>query len=96
MPNIFRQKLDDTPREAFNRRLGFAVLTFGLMGAARGIDEGLISGTVAQKSFISEYGLEDPTLSEGQQADRLGNITAMVQIGSVIGALMCLHSPFPP
>lgn len=88
MPNIFRQKLDDTPREAFNGRLAFAIFTFGLMGAARGLDEGLISGTVAQKSFISEYGLKDPSLSIVQQADRLGNVTAMVQIGSVLGALM--------
>jgi hypothetical protein len=88
MPNIFRQKLGDTPQEAFNRTLGFAVVTFGLMGAARGLDEGLISGTVAQKSFISEYGLKDPNLSIQEQASKLGNITAMVQIGSVLGALM--------
>ena len=88
MPNIFSQKLGDTPKEAFNKTLYFAVFTFGLMGAARGLDEGLISGTVAQKSFISEYGLKDPSLSKSQQASRLGNITAMVQIGSVLGALM--------
>lgn len=88
MPNIFRQKLGDTPKEAFNRSLAFAIFTFGIMGAARGLDEGLISGTVAQKSFISEYGLKDSSLSKAQQADRLGNITGMVQIGSVLGALM--------
>src|SRR4051794_12437392 len=32
MPNIFKQKLDDTPREALNWKLWFAVFTFGLMG----------------------------------------------------------------
>ncbi|PGH23932.1 hypothetical protein AJ80_01994 [Polytolypa hystricis UAMH7299] len=88
MPNIFKQQLSSTPREALNWKLGFAILCFGLMGAARGIDEGLISGTVQQKSFIEEYNLKDPGLSKEAQAQKLGNITAMVQIGSVAGALL--------
>lgn len=41
--NIFRISLGDEPREVNNWRLWFAVLSFGIMGAARGIDEGLIS-----------------------------------------------------
>jgi hypothetical protein len=73
MPNIFKQKLGGTPQKAFNRTLGFAIFTFGLMGAARGLDEGLISGTVAQKSFISEYGLEDPSLFQWVSQDNKGN-----------------------
>ncbi|EEP81348.1 conserved hypothetical protein [Uncinocarpus reesii 1704] len=88
MPNIFKQTLGDTPREALNWRLGMAVLCFGLMGASRGIDEGLIGGTTQQKSFASKYGLNDPNLSKAEQANRLGNITAMVQIGSIGGALI--------
>ncbi|QVM05436.1 hypothetical protein D8B26_000147 [Coccidioides posadasii str. Silveira] len=88
MPNIFKQNLGDTPREALNWKLGMAVLCFGLMGASRGIDEGLIGGTVQQKSFTSKYSLEDQNLSPSQQADKLGNITAMVQIGSIGGALI--------
>ncbi|KAK2748665.1 hypothetical protein FQN55_004218 [Onygenales sp. PD_40] len=88
MPNIFKQNLDKTPREALNWRLGMAVLCFGLMGASRGVDEGLISGTVQQKSFIAEYHLKDPHMSEAERADRLGNITGMVQIGSIAGALL--------
>ena len=43
--NIFKINRGNDPKEAFNWRLWFAVLSFGIMGAARGIDEGLISGT---------------------------------------------------
>lgn len=42
--NIFKLKLGDDPKEVLNWRLWFAVFSFGIMGAARGIDEGLISG----------------------------------------------------
>ena len=34
MVNIFKQKLDDTPREVINWKLGFVIFTFGLMGGA--------------------------------------------------------------
>jgi MFS family permease len=77
-----------TPREILNWRLWYAVLLFGLLGAARGFDEGNVSGMVSQLSFISQFGLHDPSLSKGQQADLLSNITAMVQIGCVGGALL--------
>lgn len=81
--------LAETPREAFNWRLVYAVLCFGLMGAARGLDEGLIGTTVTQKSFISEFKLStSKTQTATQLANRIGNITAMVQIGSVGGALV--------
>jgi len=45
--NIFRlgRSLEDEPKEVLNWRLWFAVFSFGIMGAARGVDEGLISGT---------------------------------------------------
>jgi len=88
-PGMFKAALADTPREAFNWRLAFSVICFGLMGAARGLDEGLIGTTVAQKSFISEYGLSvTHTQNKTQLASKIGNITAMVQIGSVGGALI--------
>lgn len=38
--NIFKLKDLNDPKEVFNWRLWFAVISFGLMGAARGIDEG--------------------------------------------------------
>jgi MFS family permease len=63
------------------------------MGAARGLDEGLISGTVTQKSFVSEYGLT-ATNAGGVTAlaNKTGNITVMVQIGSVAGALIAFFT----
>jgi MFS family permease len=53
-----------------------------------GLDEGLISSTVAQKSFIEEFGLQSKSLSKSAQANLLSNITSMVQIGSVAGSLI--------
>ena len=53
-----------------------------------GLDEGLISTTVAQKSFIDEFGLDAAYLDASQQANRLSNITSMVHIGSIPGALI--------
>lgn len=86
---MFKAALADTPREAFNWRLVFSVICFGLMGAARGLDEGLIGTTVTQKSFISEYHLvKSKTLDAKALQNKIGNITAMVQIGSVGGALI--------
>jgi hypothetical protein len=123
-PGMFKAALADTPREAFNWRLAFSVICFGLMvsfdecvlgpslymfqGAARGLDEGLIGTTVSQKSFISgefnsslrpierhtdrvpsEYHLvKSKTLDAVALQNKIGNITAMVQIGSVGGALI--------
>ena len=63
-------------------------VVFGLMGAARGLDEGLIGTSASQKSFINLFGLKDPSLSENEQADLLSNITSMVQLGSIGGALI--------
>lgn len=86
---MFKAALADTPREAFNWRLAFSVICFGLMGAARGLDEGLIGTTVSQKSFIAEYNLvKSKTLDAKALQNKIGNITAMVQIGSVGGALI--------
>ncbi|KAK3670467.1 hypothetical protein LTR78_009708 [Recurvomyces mirabilis] len=86
---MFKKALADTPREALNLRLLLAVVCFGLMGAARGLDEGLIGTTVAQKSFMTEYCLSvTGTRTAAEVAQRKGNITAMVQIGSVAGSLI--------
>lgn len=53
-----------------------------------GLDEGLISTTVAQNSFIDEFGLQAKNLDASQQANQLSNITSMVHIGSIPGALI--------
>lgn len=59
-----------------------------MCGAARGLDEGLIGTSAGQPSFEGLFGLKDPSLSEHEQADLLGNITSMVQMGSIAGALI--------
>lgn len=84
--NIFKLSLGDDPKEVNNWRLWFAVFSFGIMGAARGIDEGLISGTFNTKDFQKLLHLKE--LSEVDYANVKGNVSAMVQIGSVAGALL--------
>ncbi|TVY82199.1 putative quinate permease [Lachnellula suecica] len=82
--NIFRLNRGDDPKEVLNWRLWFAVLSFGIMGAARGIDEGLISGTLSKTHFIKLLKFDE--MSENEFVNVKANISAMVQIGSVGGA----------
>ncbi|KAK3682070.1 major facilitator superfamily transporter quinate [Podospora appendiculata] len=84
--NIFKLRNLDEPSQVFNWRLWFAVISFGLLGAARGVDEGLISGAFNSKNFQSSIGYSSYTKSE--QANIKANVSAMVQIGSVAGALL--------
>jgi MFS family permease len=56
------------------------------MGAARGIDEGLIGTTAELEPFRRKFGLDDPTKSKHEIAELLSNITSMVQMGSILGA----------
>ncbi|KAK3381942.1 major facilitator superfamily transporter quinate [Podospora didyma] len=84
--NIFKLKNLGEPKEAFNWRLWFAVISFGLLGAARGVDEGLISGAFNSKHFQSTINYKSYTTVE--QANIKANVSAMVQIGSVGGALI--------
>jgi hypothetical protein len=84
--NIFKISRGDDPKDVLNWKLWLAVFSFGLMGAARGIDEGLISGTLASKQFV--HLLQMDTLSTIDYANVKANIAAMAQIGSVLGALM--------
>ncbi|KAK6003417.1 hypothetical protein QM012_009188 [Aureobasidium pullulans] len=84
---MFKRYAKDLPEEVLNWRLGYAVLVFGLLGAARGLDEGLIGTTASQKSFITQFKLKNPHLTSNEQANLLSNITSMVQLGSIFGAL---------
>jgi hypothetical protein len=84
--NIFKLRNLGEPKEVFNWRLWFAVLSFSLLGAARGVDEGLISGAFNSKHFQQTIGFGSYTKVE--QANIKANVSAMVQIGSVGGALM--------
>lgn len=84
--NIFRLRTNDDPKEVFNWRLWFSVVSIGLMGTARGIDEGLITGTFNSADF--QRTINFSSYSSVEQANIRGNVAAMVQIGSVGGALL--------
>ncbi|KAI1171986.1 general substrate transporter [Nemania sp. FL0916] len=84
--NIFKLKNLDEPKGVFNWRLWFAVCSFGLLGAARGVDEGLISGAFNSKTFQASINYD--SYSETEQANIKANVSAMVQVGSVAGALI--------
>ncbi|WZH43983.1 general substrate transporter [Fusarium acuminatum] len=84
--NIFKLKDLGEPAGAFNWRLWFAVVSFALLGAARGIDEGLISGSFNSKNFQEKINYD--TYSTVEQANIKANVSAMVQLGSVAGALI--------
>ncbi|CRK35851.1 hypothetical protein BN1708_019841, partial [Verticillium longisporum] len=84
--NIFNLKNLGEPEGIFNWRLWFAVVSFGLLGAARGVDEGLISGAFKSKDFQRFIHYEN--YDHVEQTNIKANVSAMVQIGSVGGALM--------
>lgn len=90
----FRWKVEDndSPKEIYNWTLYLTVFVFGILGAARGLDEGSISGSVAQISFKNQFGLSDTSKSEHEIADLKSNITSMVQLGSVAGAMLAMYT----
>ncbi len=92
--NIFRLKALGEPAEIFNWRLWFAVVSFGLLGAARGIDEGLISGAFDSKDFQKSINYD--AYSSVAKANIKANVSAMVQIGSVAGAFLYRTPPNAP
>lgn len=90
----FRWSIDvsDSPKEIFNWTLYFSVLVFGIIGAGRGLDEGGISGAVAQVSFQNQFGLKDKHKSKDELANLKSNITSMVQLGAVGGAFIAMYT----
>lgn len=83
---------DYSPPEIYNLTLYFTVFVFGILGAARGYDEGCISGAIYQKSFRDLFGLNNPNLSKNEVADLKSNIAAMVQLGSVGGSILAMYT----
>ncbi|ETS83623.1 hypothetical protein PFICI_05499 [Pestalotiopsis fici W106-1] len=83
--NIFKLKNLNEPKGVFNWRLWFAVISFALLGAARGVDEGLISGAFNSKDF--QNSINYSSYSDSEKTNIKANVSAMVQIGSVGGAL---------
>ncbi|ODQ77720.1 hypothetical protein BABINDRAFT_163426 [Babjeviella inositovora NRRL Y-12698] len=87
----WRVSTSDDPPEIYNFTLYLSVMIFGMLGVARGYDEGCIAGTVVQHSFILEFGLKNPAKSASQLANLKSNITSMVQLGSIGGALVAMY-----
>lgn len=81
---------DHTPPEIYNKTLCFSVLVFGVLGAARGYDEGNISGSSSHSSFRETFGFNDPKKSETDVSNLKSNITAMVQLGSIGGCILAM------
>ncbi|KDN53068.1 quinate permease [Tilletiaria anomala UBC 951] len=73
--------LSTVPKEALNWRFFLAIIAIGILGAARGLDEGIISSQTSQKAFINSYGVRPGS-------DMQSNITSMVQIASVAGSIL--------
>ena len=83
---MFKMGATGVPKEALNWRLWFAVFVFGLLGAARGVDEGLITGVFNSDNFKESLGLDQ--LDDDALAGVKGNVSSMVQLGSIPGALL--------
>lgn len=88
--NILKFNTGGLPKETLNWRLWYAVFAFGLLGAARGVDEGLITGVFNSSSFKRQLGIDD--LSASELAGVKGTVSSMVQLGSVAGALLYVLS----
>ncbi|SAM81185.1 related to Quinate permease [Ustilago bromivora] len=80
LPSKFAH-FSETPSAALNWRLAFAVVGMGLLGASRGIDEGIIGGMTSQKTFEKAFGIP-------AKSNKESNVTAMVQLFSVLGAIL--------
>lgn len=85
---MFWRQLKLVPKQELNRQLLAGVLVFGIMGAARGLDEGTISGTLTQPSFIKQFGLNDSNQTAEQLANLKSNIASMVQVGCIAGTIL--------
>lgn len=77
-----------SPPEIYNWKLYMAIFVFGILGAARGLDEGCVAGISVEPSFKKLFGLSDPTKNDHEIADLKSNITSMVQLGSIGGAMI--------
>ncbi|OJJ52556.1 hypothetical protein ASPSYDRAFT_164459 [Aspergillus sydowii CBS 593.65] len=84
--NVFKFNTGGLPKETLNFKLWFAVFAFGLLGAARGVDEGLITGVFNSHAFKQSLGIDG--LDEAALASVKGTVSSMVQLGSVAGALL--------
>ncbi|KAJ9478969.1 Quinate permease [Pseudozyma hubeiensis] len=73
--------IHEVPSQALNWRLLLAVLSMGLLGASRGMDEGVISGSIGTYAFEHAFNVK-------KKSNKESNIVAMVQLLSTLGALV--------
>lgn len=73
--------LHEVPAQSLNWRLLLAVLTIGLLGASRGMDEGVIAGSIGTPAFEHTFHVKKGSSKES-------NIVALVQLLSILGALV--------
>ncbi|CCG83696.1 protein of unknown function [Taphrina deformans PYCC 5710] len=81
---------EELPAQIFNLNLLIGVTIFGILGAARGFDEGNVSGMLAAPDFQKTFGLVKGTKLRTRAeaiAAETGNISAMVQLFSIVGGL---------
>lgn len=92
-PKKFQWRVADThsPPEIYNWRLYACIFLGSILGCFRGTDEGLIGPAVVQTSFRNLFGLNDPDKSADEIANLKSNITSMVQLGSIGGALIAMY-----
>ncbi|CAN3483865.1 hexose transporter Hxt13p [Diutina catenulata] len=74
---------DHSPPQIYNWTLYMCMFVFGILGSARGYDEGNVAGSIAQKSFKDRF-----INTEDEQS----NITSMVQLGSIPGAMLAMFT----
>lgn len=74
------------PKEIFNRRLVYLLITLAWAGSFYGFDSGNIGGILTLPSFEHAFGLNE--LSQKEMDDRKGTIAAMLAAGSSLGALL--------
>lgn len=61
------------------------------MGTSHGFDEGLIGTSATQPSFRSRFGLDDHSKTPEELTSRLSNITAMLHLGCILGAIVSCY-----
>jgi MFS family permease len=74
------------PKEIFNSRLVYLLVTLAWAGCFYGFDSGNIGGILTLPSFENAFGLNE--LSQKEMDDRKGTIAAMLAAGSSLGALL--------
>ena len=82
----------DHPPEIFNYTLYLSIFVFGILGAARGLEEGNSGSNTTLKSFQHTFGLDDKTKTADQLANLKSNITSMVLLGSIGGAAIAMKT----